>query len=77
MPRRVLADPIARAFGEAVRRRRNARGETLEEVARRIPRMDAKYLGELERGWHAATLPTAKRIADALEATLAELVTDL
>ena len=41
------------------------------------PRMDPKYLGELERGWHAATIPTAKRIADALEATLAELVADL
>ena len=49
----------------------------LEQVAHRIPRMDPKYLGELERGWHAATLPTAKKIADALDATLAELVTDL
>lgn len=39
--------------------------------------MDSKYLGELERGWHAATIPTAKRIADALESTLAELVSDL
>jgi len=77
VPRRARADPVARAFGEAVRQRRAARGETLEQVARRIPRMDAKYLGELERGWHAATIPTAKRIADALEATLAELVADL
>ena len=39
--------------------------------------MDAKYLGEIERGWHAPTLSTAKRIADALEITLAELVRDL
>lgn len=39
--------------------------------------MDPKYLGELERGWHAPTIPTAKRIADALEAPLAELVDDL
>ncbi len=74
MPRRTAADPAARAFGEAVRRRRQERGETLEQVAGRIPRMDPKYLGELERGWHAATIPTAKRIALALEMTLAELV---
>jgi len=60
-----------------VRQRRNERGETLEEVAERIPRMDPKYLGELERGWHAATIPTAKRIADALDATLAELVANV
>lgn len=39
--------------------------------------MDAKYLGEIERGWHAPTIPTAKRIADALELPLAELVREL
>jgi transcriptional regulator with XRE-family HTH domain len=39
--------------------------------------MDAKYLGELERGWHSPSLTTAKRIADALEVALAELVRDL
>lgn len=39
--------------------------------------MDPKYLGELERGWHAATIPTAKRIADALDTPLAKLVDEL
>jgi hypothetical protein len=39
--------------------------------------MDPKYLGELERGWHAATLPTAQRIAVALEITLPELVAEV
>lgn len=77
MPRRTTADPVAQAFGAAVRRKRQERGETLEEVARRIPRMDPKYLGELERGWHAATIPTAKKVADALGASLSELVVDL
>lgn len=77
MPRRTAADPVAQAFGAAVRRRRQERGETLDEVARRIPRMDSKYLGELERGWHAATIPTAKKIADALEVSLATLVETL
>jgi transcriptional regulator with XRE-family HTH domain len=77
VPRRTAADPVAQAFGAAVRRKRRERGETLEQVAHRIPRMDPKYLGELERGWHAATIPTAKRIADALETPLAELVLGL
>ncbi len=39
--------------------------------------MDAKYLGEIERGWHAPSIPTAKRIADALDVTLAQLTKDL
>ncbi len=39
--------------------------------------MDAKYLGEIERGWHAPSITTAKRIADALEVTLAELTAGL
>lgn len=77
VPRRSKADPVAQAFGQAVRQARESRRETLEDVARRIPRMDAKYLGELERGWHAPTIPTAKRIATALETTLAALVHDI
>jgi len=56
---------------------RQQRGETLEAVAARIARMDAKYLGELERGWHAPTIPTAKRIAIALETTVSELAKDI
>jgi transcriptional regulator with XRE-family HTH domain len=52
---------------------RRGRGETLDEVANRIPRMDAKYLAEIERGWHAPTIPTAKRIADALGISLSRL----
>lgn len=77
MPRRTAADPVAQRFGAAVRATREQRGETLEQVAHRIRRMDAKYLGEIERGWHAATIPTAKRIADALEIALADLVRGL
>ncbi len=77
VPRRTTADPIARQFGVAVREARKQRKETLEEVAHRIARMDAKYLGEIERGWHAPTIPTAKRIADALETKLTELMRGL
>jgi hypothetical protein len=39
--------------------------------------MDAKYLGELERGWHSPSIGTAKRIADALEVRLSSLVSSL
>jgi transcriptional regulator with XRE-family HTH domain len=77
VPRRTVADPVARQFGVAVRAVRRQRGETLEQVAHRIERMDAKYLGEIERGWHAPSITTAKRIADALAVTLTELTKDL
>ena len=38
---------------------------------------DGKYLGEVERGYHSPTLTMAKRIADALEIPLAQLVKDI
>ena len=68
---------MSRKLGEAIREAREGRGETLEQVAHRILRMDAKYLGEIERGWHSPTMPTAKRIADALDTSLSDLVKDL
>ena len=77
MPRRAKADATARAFGQAARRIRQERGETLDEVAGRISRMDSKYLGEVERGWHSVTISTAQRIAVALEVPLSALVRDL
>jgi hypothetical protein len=33
--------------------------------------------GEIELGWHSTTITTAKKIADALEAQLSDLVADL
>jgi len=77
MPRRTRADPIALSFGAAVRAEREHRRESLEDVAGRIPRLDPRYLGEIELGWHAPTIVTAKRIADALGVPLAELARDL
>lgn len=77
MPRRTAVDPVAQAFGAAVRSARERRRETLEDVAARVPRLDPRYLGEIELGWHAPTIPTAKRIADALETPLSELVAGL
>lgn len=77
MPRRKQADATAKAFGKAVDRIRRERGETLEQVAERIERMDSKYLGSIIGGWHSPTISTAKRIADALDTSLAELVDGL
>jgi ribosome-binding protein aMBF1 (putative translation factor) len=77
VPRRTVANPVAQQFGAAVREARRQRCETLEQVSHRIARMDAKYLGEIERGWHAPSITTAKRIADALGMTLAELTDGL
>lgn len=39
--------------------------------------MDGAYLAAVERGWHAVTIPTALRIAAALQTDLSDLVRDL
>ena len=78
MPRRRRdPEPIARAFGDAVRARREHLGWTLEQLGERMGRPDGKYLGEVERGFHSPTLTTAKEIADALEVRLVDLVAEI
>ena len=77
MPPRTSRDPVATAFGAAVRAAREERGLSVEELAREIPRMDAAYLAAVERGWHAVTVPTAVRIATGLGLTLSRLVDGL
>jgi transcriptional regulator with XRE-family HTH domain len=75
MPRRgAEPHPTALRFGAAVRAAREQRGESLEDVAHRVPRLDPRYLGEIELGWHAPTIITAQRIADALDQPLSALV---
>ena len=73
MPRRTRADPLACRLGEAIRETRERRGETLDAVAHRLEGTGAKYLGELELGWHVPKITTVKQIADALETSLSEL----
>lgn len=87
MPRRQKADPASQAFGQNVRRVREEKELTIETVAGRIMTrgrgdseevpMDAKSLGEVERGWYSPTIGLAKKIADALGVPLTELVKDL
>jgi hypothetical protein len=81
LPRREPSCPAGRRLTRSRRgsvallgRRVRIAARRFEVVAGRIRNMDAKYLGEIERGWHAPTIVTAKRIADALEMPLAELV---
>lgn len=62
------------AFGSAVREARERRDETLEDVAGRIGKLDPRYLGEVELGFHAPTIVTAKKIADALDRPLSDLL---
>lgn len=80
MPRRTEPEnrhPIALAFGGAVREARERRKETLEDVAGRIAKLDPRYLGEVELGFHAPTIITAKKLADALDVPLDSLFRDL
>lgn len=86
LPRRTNDDPVARAFGSAIRAAREQRDLTLETVAGRIPRtnrrgepttMDPKYLQAVERGFHSPTITTALKIAASIEVPLADLVRGL
>ena len=70
-------EPIALVFGTAVRAARTKRGWTLEDLGSRMGRPDGKYLGEVERGFHSPTITTAKKIADALELRLVDLVKEI
>lgn len=74
---RTEPEPVAKVFGDAVRRERKERGLTLEQLGERFGRPDGKYLGEIERGFHSPTITMAKQIADALEMPLSSLVSDL
>lgn len=86
VPRRTNDDPVARAFGQAIRNARERQKLTIEAVAGRIPRvnregepttMDPKYLQAIERGYHSPTITTALKIAASIDISLAELVRGL
>lgn len=60
-------------FGRAVRRLREGRGWSQEELAARA-NLNRSYLGEIERGAAMPSLGTAAKLALALELSLAELL---
>jgi transcriptional regulator with XRE-family HTH domain len=64
---------ISLAFGRIVRARRFTAGLTQEQLAERAA-IHPTYVGLIERAQRNATLDVAARIAQALGASLAELV---
>jgi transcriptional regulator with XRE-family HTH domain len=75
MPRKYSKDPIGVVFGTTVRRLRERRGWTQEQLAE-AAEMSATYVGFVERGENVPTLTILFRLADALEVTPAELIDD-
>lgn len=57
---------LAAVFGQNVRKRRQAKGITLESFAHDVG-LSYSYVGELERGRRNPTLRVVERIAFALE----------
>lgn len=67
---------MARKLGEATRRRRLQRGETLEKVASRVPGLDVGALSRVERGQGGTRWSVSLwcDLARALGWTFAELI---
>jgi transcriptional regulator with XRE-family HTH domain len=68
VPRKKEKDPLGEVFGATVRRLRESRGWTQEQLAE-ASEMSATYLGFLERGENVPTLPVIVRLAVALKVT--------
>ncbi|WP_236720859.1 helix-turn-helix domain-containing protein [Paraburkholderia phytofirmans] len=66
-------NPTLVALGAAIRRVRRERGLSQEQLALSAE-VDVSYLGRVERGDNAAALLTLKRIADALQISMASLM---
>jgi len=64
---------ITKAFGAAVRQVRCQQGLSQEELGFRAG-LHRTYIGDIECGRRNATLPSAQRIADALQIPLSELI---
>jgi transcriptional regulator with XRE-family HTH domain len=67
--------PEAEQFGAVVRKLREARGLTQEQLAERAD-VSATYIGFVERGDNVPTLTIVIQIASALDVRAAELLRD-
>lgn len=76
MPRKFSKDPVGEIFGATVRRLRENRGWTQEQLAEQAD-MSATYVGFIERGENVPTLTIILRLADALGVTPARLIADV
>ncbi|WP_067804479.1 helix-turn-helix domain-containing protein [Nocardia beijingensis] len=66
-------DDLAGAFGGNVRRRREEAGLTLEQLSTQSS-VSRAMLSKVERGEKSPTIGVASRIADALDASLSDLI---
>jgi transcriptional regulator with XRE-family HTH domain len=64
---------VGERFGLAVRRLRESRGWSQERLANRAG-LNRSYMGEIERAAVMPSLATAAKLAQALEVTLTELI---
>ena len=71
---RYAFDPALIALGEAIRRERQTRGMSQEELAHRSE-IDRSHMGSIERAKQNPTFISLVRIASALNMTVAELIT--
>jgi transcriptional regulator with XRE-family HTH domain len=69
-------DALAKDFGELVRRLRLQRGYSQATFAE-AAKIDRAHMGEIERGEVTVTIVTARKIAQALGMTLADLFREL
>lgn len=68
-----MVDPLDASMGGQLRRLRRQRGLSLQEVAARA-QLSLGFLSQIERGLSSPTLRDLIRVAEALEATLAQLL---
>lgn len=66
------ADPVLKAFGESVRKKREAKHLTQEELAEKAD-LDRTYLSDIERALRNPGIKNIARIAKALGITTSEL----
>jgi len=69
MPKR---DPILTAFGQSVRKHRDAKGFSQETLAEKAD-LDRTYISDIERGTRNPGIKNAVKIAKALGITTSEL----
>ena len=66
---------ITITFGKRVRKARNAKNWTLEQLAERCG-LHPAYIGQLERGEKNASLSTIEKVACALDLPLTDLISN-
>jgi len=76
VPRKVSPDPIGQIFGASIRRLRENRGWTQEQLAEQAE-MSVTYLGFIERGENVPTLTIILKLADAFGVNPGRLVDEV